>query len=98
MKRKLIVRRRAEAQAFHARDWYESQLEGLGYRFVDQLDQAIQKAHENPQHYQAVHREIRRVLVRRFPYAVFFVAEPERVVVLAILHQYEDPAKWSELR
>ena len=98
MKRKLIVRRRAEAQAFHARDWYESQLDGLGHRFVDQLDLAIQKAHQNPQHYQAVHREIRRVLLRRFPYAVFFVAEPERVVILAILHQYEDPAKWSELR
>jgi len=28
MKRELIVRRRMEAQAFHARDWYESQLEG----------------------------------------------------------------------
>ena len=37
MKRKLIVRRRAEAQAFHARDWYESQLDGLGNRFVDEL-------------------------------------------------------------
>jgi hypothetical protein len=37
------------------------------------------------------------VLVRRFPDAVFFVVEPERVVVLAILHQYEDPAKWQEM-
>ena len=97
MKRKLIVRQHAETQAFHARDWYESQLKGLGYRSAGQLDQAIQKAHQNPQHYQAVHREIRRVLVRRFPDAVFFVVEPERVVVLAILHQYEDPAKWQEL-
>ena len=97
MKRGLIVRHRAEAQAFHARDWYESQLEGLGRRFVTELNHAIQKAHANPQHYQAVHREIRRVLLRRFPYAVFFFAEPERVVVLAILHQFEDPAKWQEL-
>jgi len=97
MKRKLIVRRRAESQAFHARDWYESQLKGLGLRFVDELDVAIQRAQQNPQHYQAVYREIRRVLLRRFPYAVFFVAEPGRVVVLAILHQYEDPAKWQEL-
>ena len=98
MTRELIVRRRAEAQAFHARNWYESQLDGLGRRFVAELDQAIQNAHENPQHYQVVHREIRRVLLRRFPYAVFFISEPERVVVLAILHQYEDPTKWGELR
>jgi len=98
MKHELIVRRRAEAQAFLARDWYESQLEGLGRRFIDELDQAIQKAHENPQHYQVVHRDVRRVLLRRFPYAIFFIVEPKRVVVLAILHQYEDPMKWDQLR
>jgi len=92
----LIVRRRAEKQAAQARDWYESQLDGLGRRFVVELDHAIQKAHENPLHYQIVHRKIRRVLLRRFPYAVFFIEEPERVVVLAILHQYEDPAKWRQ--
>lgn len=97
MKRDLIVRRRAEAQAFRARNWYESQLEALGQNFVVELDHAVRKAHENPQHYQIVHREIRRVLLRRFPYAVFFVAEQTRVIVLAILHQYEDPAKWKRL-
>lgn len=97
MKRTVLVRRRAEVQARQARDWYESQLEGLGRRFLTELDHAIQKTHENPLHYQAVHREIRRVLLRRFPYAVFFVEEPERVVVLAILHQYEDPKKWEEV-
>jgi plasmid stabilization system protein ParE len=97
MKRALVVRSRAESQATQARDWYESQLEGLGRGFVIELDHAIQKAHENPLHYQIVHREIRRVLLRRFPYAVFFVEEPQRVVVLAILHQYESPKKWENL-
>ncbi|MEN8162817.1 MAG: type II toxin-antitoxin system RelE/ParE family toxin, partial [Acidobacteriota bacterium] len=91
MTRNLIVRRSAEIQASRARDWYESQLDNLGRRFVVELDHAIQKAHENPPHYQPVHREIRRVLLRSFPYAVFFISEPRRVVVLAILHQYEDP-------
>jgi len=96
MTRPLVVRRRAEVQAGYAYDWYESQLEGLGRRFLTELDYTIQKAHENPLHYQTIYREIRRVLVRRFPYAVFFVEEPERVVVLAILHQSENPIKWSE--
>jgi len=97
MTQELIVRRRAEVQAYHARDWYDSQLDGLGHRFVEELDRAIQHTHQNPQQYQVVHRDIRRVLLRRFPYAVFFIAEPARVVVLAILHQYEDPAKWKDL-
>ena len=62
-----------------------------------ELDRAVRTAHENPLHYQIVHREIRRVLHRRFPYAVFFIAERRRIVVLAILHQYEDPGKWKQL-
>jgi plasmid stabilization system protein ParE len=36
--------------------------------------------------------------LRRFPYAVFFVAESARVVVLAVLHQSEDPKKWPQIR
>ncbi len=60
MKRTLLVRHRAEVQASRARDWYEVQLEGLGHRFLTELDHAIQRAHENPFHYQVVHRETRR--------------------------------------
>jgi len=38
MNRALIVRRRAEVQAEKACDWCESQLEGLGRRYVIELD------------------------------------------------------------
>ena len=33
-------------------------------------------------------------LVKRFPYAVFFVIDGEQIVVLAVLHQATDPASW----
>jgi toxin ParE1/3/4 len=37
---------------------------------------------------------VRRALARRFPYAVFYLVERDRVVVLAVLHQAVDPARW----
>jgi plasmid stabilization system protein ParE len=97
MTQSLLVRRRAELQAAKARDWYNEQLDGLGRQFIGEIDAAILKAYRHPLHYQVVHRDIRRVLLRRFPYAVFFVAEPARVVVLAVLHQSEDPEKWPQI-
>jgi len=94
MSRQLVIRRKAELQAAKARDWYDAQFEGLGDRFIGELEAAIKKAHENPLHYQKIRLEIRRVLLRRFPYALFFVAQEQRVVVLAVLRQSESPQKW----
>ena len=96
MSHQLIVRRKAEGQAARARDWYDDQLEGLGDQFIAELENAIEKALEHPLQYQKIYLEIRRVLVRRFPYALFFVFSKSRVVVLAVLRQSEDPRKWPE--
>jgi len=45
---------------------------GIGNRFLLELDAAIEKAAEVPLAYSMILREVRRVLVRRFPYAVYF--------------------------
>lgn len=39
---------------------------------------------------------IRRALVHRFPYAVYFAVEDDVVVVLAVLHASRDPANGSD--
>ena len=45
--------------------------------------------------YARLYREARRVLLRRFPYAVYFVDEGEFIEVFAILHQQQEPAVWQ---
>ena len=49
-----------------------------------------------PDGYQVVEptRSIRRALAHRFPYAVYHVVEPRRIVVLGALHVARDPAVW----
>ena len=47
---------------------------------------------EAPLRYRAVEGEVRRALLARFPYALFFVADPDRTPVLACLHGHRDPA------
>ena len=42
----------------------------------------------------SVHGEVRRALVSRFPYGIFYRVESKRVVVLAVLHTARDPKVW----
>lgn len=95
MKLRAVLRRAAAAEFREAREWYEARRAGLGAEFEACVDAAIVDAATNPERHPRVHGDIRRLLVREFPYAVFYVVEPRRVVVLAIFHCARDPAAWK---
>lgn len=37
-----------------------------------------------------IHKDIRRALIRRFPYGIFYLLEQDKVIVLAFLHTSRD--------
>lgn len=86
------IQQRAAADAEEAAGWYETQRPGLGAEFILELDAAIEKAVETPEANAPQYRDARRVLLRRFPYAVYFVFEEDVVEVFAVLHQHRDPS------
>lgn len=78
--------------------WYESQRPGLGVEFIEQLRAAYDRIVHGPLAYQQLRSGIRRALLRRFPYGVFFAVENRTIVVLAVLHVSRDPAEWQRRR
>ena len=98
MKRIVVLRRAAVEELARARRWYDDRRAGVGDELVACVDAVIQQAVIAPETCARVHREVRRVLVRRFPYGVFFLAEDDRIVVLAIFHAHRDPAVWKRRR
>ncbi|MCC6997488.1 MAG: type II toxin-antitoxin system RelE/ParE family toxin [Deltaproteobacteria bacterium] len=90
----LVIQPQAEADIAEAHAWYEGRREGLGDDFLQELEAGLQRVLAAPLRHAVVHREVRRALTRRFPFAVFFLLDDERVVVLAILHQARDPDRW----
>ena len=42
--------------------------------------------------------DVRRALVRRFPYSILYVADPKATVVLACFHGRRDPRRWHDRR
>ncbi|MCI0339567.1 MAG: type II toxin-antitoxin system RelE/ParE family toxin [Planctomycetales bacterium] len=64
---------------------------GLGRELLLSVDSAVAQLRRNPRAFRIVHKDVRRVLVRRFPYGVFYFTEGERIVVLAVFHGRRDP-------
>lgn len=93
-----IFRPQAEAELLDARTWYEQQRSGLGQAFAAAVDRAIAGIVQNPLAYPQVHGEIRRALVQRFPYGIYFRVAPDELVVLAVMHGRRLPHRWQSRR
>jgi len=66
----ILFSEEAQADALEAFSWYEGQRLGLGGLFRDALDAAVARIAEAPSSYAVRYRDLRRVLVRRFPYNI----------------------------
>jgi plasmid stabilization system protein ParE len=94
MAHRLIVSRRAEREAGEAFEWYEEQLLGLGPEFLEALDAQLGLIKESPRLYSEVLPGIRRALLSRFPYGVFFASKGEITSILAVVHTSRSPRRW----
>jgi len=91
----MIIRPEAEADLATARDWYERQRARLGAELLLCVEEVLERIGRTPEMYRVVHHDIRRVLTRRFPYAVYYRIVGNDVVVLGILHMHRDPREWQ---
>jgi toxin ParE1/3/4 len=76
----------AAADLLAAHDWYEERASGLGQDFVRAVDASLALAVRQPELSPPMHRGLRRLLTRRFPYAIYYQIDGETLRVIAILH------------
>lgn len=95
MTARIVVGRAAAADISEAHAWCESQRVGLGGEFLDEVEASLQRIVNNPEHYPFVFRDARRVLVRRFPYAIYFRTRADEARIVAVIHQSRDPRLWQ---
>ena len=95
MRYEVRIRPEAERDVRKAFSWYESQRHGLGRELVAELDTIYERLSENPYLYADIHSGVRRAVVRRFPYAVFYLVAETEVRVLAVIDMARNPAVWE---
>lgn len=75
------------------RRWYDGRRIGLGNEFGADVDRVVERIAASPLAFPRAHKETRRAVLRRFPYAIYFRIAEETVVVLAV-HGRQHPARW----
>lgn len=89
------LRPEAEADVSDAARWYEAQRSRLGSEFLDEVLRTLSSISEHPDLYPRVSGDVRRAVIRRFPFGVFYVMDESEVVVLAVMHGRRAPARWK---
>ena len=95
MNRRVIFRPAARQDFLDASAWYEERRPGLGDRFATSVERALETVAKSPELFPVVHHDIRRALVRPFPYGVFYRIRGDTIHVLAVLHGRRDPTIWQ---
>jgi len=95
---RLVAEPEVDLDVAAAFEWYENERDGLGHEFLEELRETYDRIEDGPFNYQHLRSGIRRALVHRFPYAVYFAVEDDVVVVVAVLHASRDTAEWQRRR
>src|SRR6266550_3581974 len=95
---RLLLEPEAEAEFLAAGSWYAERNPAIaaasrasGARTLEAADRA---PHQSP----IGLRDIRKALVRTFPYVVYYVVLPDVISVIAIIHGRRDPRLWQARR
>jgi hypothetical protein len=85
----------AEAEFNRAIDYYEEVEPGLGFDFAIEVQLAIQRSVTFPKAWPFIEVEIRRCLVRRFPFGILYSIENGGISVIAVMHLHRMPEYWK---
>jgi plasmid stabilization system protein ParE len=80
-----------EASAF-----YEGKKEGLGEEFLQEFQKTVQRILDFPEAWSKAGKRGRICPTSRFPYAIVYLAEADKIVIVAVAHQKQRPGYWKK--
>ncbi len=92
----ILISSDAESDLKEAVDWYRSVDPGLEMEFLRAVDACFSSIRRSPEQYSLIYKNVRRALLRKFPYAIFYFVFDDTVVVIACFHTRRDPKGWQD--
>jgi plasmid stabilization system protein ParE len=101
MSRKLVLSVEARRELREATVWYETHRPGLGQELLAAARECFRRIEASPaagSTVAGVHESVgaRRVLLKRFPYAIVYIELEAQVRVLAFAHLRRRPGYWKQ--
>jgi toxin ParE1/3/4 len=94
MTRPVVLRPEAEADLESTHSFYEERLDGLGDGFLECVSEQLDRIALAPEQFGFVGKNVRFVLLRRFPHVIYYRVHPDRVEILAVLHGRRAASAW----
>jgi plasmid stabilization system protein ParE len=86
----------AEEEYAEAARYYAAIQPELAGRFYDEVEDVIREIRQDPERFFWFDPPAQRHLCRKFPYAVIFLNQPDRVWIVAVMHGKRRPRYWRE--
>lgn len=87
---RLVVRPEAESDIDAAYLWYEEQRVGLGAEFLEEIEAGLERVAANPVIYAHIEGPVRRALLHRFPFGLFYIESGDSISIIAVFHTSRD--------
>ncbi len=92
----VILDPESQAEFDEGYDYYQTKRLGLGEDFADAVETVLDRIGRMPNIHGRVLGDVRKAVVRRFPYCVYYRSEADRVRVIAIFHTSRNPDEWKK--
>lgn len=90
---KVIFETEAEAEFKEAIAWYDSQTDGIGQRFSNEVRAALSEAAKHPQRFPFAGPTTQKIKMQGWPYAIYFtlLKQSSFLIVVSVSHGARNP-------
>jgi plasmid stabilization system protein ParE len=85
----------AKTELLDAINYYEACQSGLGQDFAYEVYAALERITVYPRAWSVIEDDIRRSLIKRFPYGILYTEENAEIFILAVMHLHKNPDYWK---
>lgn len=86
----------AKSELYDAIEYYNLQVQGLGLRYKSEAKETIKRISIFPTAWKEVKPKIRRCIMHKFPYNIYYSIQNNSLLILAIAHQHRKPDYWID--
>lgn len=90
------VHRQAWFEIEAADDWYLTRSLDASIGFLADVDDAFTTISQAPQRWPKYLHGTRRLVLRRFPFSIIYLDDPDIVNIVAIVHSKRKPGYWKQ--
>ena len=85
----------ARAEFQEAVAFYNSQKDGLGSEFAEEIKKAIARIMQYPEVWSLISKRTCRCRVNRFPFGVIYQLREDTLLILAVMRLNREPDSWK---